>query len=195
MTSITALLKDYRGGISGLLLFTGLLCWGNSLWIAGKAVVAQQLIESAWKSTLSEGHAVKPWPWADTWPVAAMEFPSQNETLFALAGSTGTSLAFGPGHLDGTALPEEPGTKVFSAHRDTHFSFLENIAIGEIFHLQSNNGVWQSYRVTEKTIVDSTKTQWMIDQNRNEVHLITCYPFNSATLNPDRRFVVVAAQV
>ena len=195
MTAFTVLLNDYRRKLSALLLIAGLLCWGNTAWIAGKALLAQLLIESAWSTTLSEGHAVKPWPWADTWPVAAMEFPTQNETLFALAGSTGTSLAFGPGHLDGTALPEERGTKVFSAHRDTHFRFLEKVTIGEIFHLQSNNGLWQSYRVTKKTVVDSTKTQWMIDQNRNEVHLITCYPFDSVALNPTRRFVVIASQV
>ena len=195
MGRVLTLLLDYRKSLLLLLTAAILLCWGNTLWIGAKAMLAQHLIASAWQTSVSEGHPVRPWPWADTWPVAAIEFPNQRQTLFALAGSSGTSLAFGPGHLDGTALPSEEGTKVFSAHRDTHFRFLGEVKIGEIFHLQSQNGLWQSYRVKDTAVVDSGKTQWLIDPTQNEVHLITCYPLDSMALNPSQRYVVIAARV
>lgn len=183
------------GLASVTLIIAALLCWGDSLWIASKAVVAQVLIKDAWEETLATGATHKPWAWADTWPVAAIAFPSQNEELYALAGSHGTSLAFGPGHLDGTALPGEPGTKVFSAHRDTHFRFLEQVAIGEIFKIQQKDGRWQHYRVADTRIVDTYRDPWVIDPDSDEVQLVTCYPFNSMALNPTQRYIVTGMPV
>ncbi len=183
------------GLLSAFFLAAALLCFGDSLWISGKAVVAQVLIKGAWEDTLETGAEQKPWAWADTWPVAAIHFPSQNEKLYALAGSHGSSLAFGPGHLDGTALPGEQGTKVFSAHRDTHFRFLEHVAIGEVFNIQQKDGRWQHYRVADTRIVDIDSAPWVIDPASNEVQLVTCYPFNSMAPNPTKRYIVVGLPI
>ena len=40
------------------------------LWLPAKAELAQHLLSRAWAEAHDEGGAVKPWPWADTWPVA-----------------------------------------------------------------------------------------------------------------------------
>lgn len=183
------------GLLSVALISVALLCFGDSLWISGKAVVAQVLIEDAWDDTLKTGAAQKPWSWADTWPVAAIHFPSQNKKLYALAGSTGTSLAFGPGHMDGTALPGAPGTKVFSGHRDTHFRFLQYVAHGEIFRIQQADGRWQHYRVDDIRIVDTHQEPLTVDHSSDEVRLITCYPFNSPLPDPSERYVVTGMPV
>ena len=49
----------------------------GSLWLFGgagyihvKAMLAQTLLRDAWAQTLVDTQPVKPWPWADTWPVA-----------------------------------------------------------------------------------------------------------------------------
>lgn len=183
-----------RGLLIIMVCFVG-ICWGNTSWIYAKARVAQWLIADAWEQTLTTGGNVKPWSWADTWPVARISFPDNHLSLYALAGSSGTSLAFGPGHMDGTALPHEAGTKVFNGHRDTHFQVLENIASGDAFHVQGKDGMWQNYVVEHTLVVDSRESSWMINPTVNAVHLITCYPVNGIAPDPYLRLVVIAKPV
>lgn len=177
--------------IGTLLLFVS-LCWGNSAWIMAKAMLAQYLIADAWQQTLKQGEPALPWSWADTWPVARLEFPALGLTQYVLSGSHGSSLAFGPGHMDGTALPHETGTMVINGHRDTHFSILAALAIGDRLNIQGADGQWRQYTVSNIHIVDTTTTQWLIQQNARELHLMTCYPFNSINPNPTLRYVIVA---
>src|SRR5829696_134906 len=106
------------------LLAAGLVLFGQGLWLQAKAVLGQILLERAFAKTLATGQDVKPWPWADTWPVARVEAPRLGKSAIVLHGSSGQALAFGPGHIEGTPQPGEPGTAVLSAHRDTHFAFL-----------------------------------------------------------------------
>ena len=50
-------------------------CSARALWIHAKALLAQVLLERAFAASLATGGAVKPWSWADTWPVARIEVP------------------------------------------------------------------------------------------------------------------------
>ena len=45
------------------------------------------------------GRPVKPWSWADTWPVARIIVPRIGRSAIALAGASGQALAFGLGVL------------------------------------------------------------------------------------------------
>lgn len=187
--------RPLKWTLSAILLCLATLLWGNSAYISAKAVLAQHLIATAWQESLQTHQPVKPWRWADNWPVAELYFPNQNARVYALAGSHGTSLAFGPGHIDGTALPDESGTKVFSAHRDTHFSFLNTLGIGQTFDIRGMAGRWMRYKVTSRHIVDTRKDEWLIAPEQNQVQLITCYPVDSMLPNPPERLVVVATPV
>ncbi|OFI35888.1 sortase, marine proteobacterial type [Alteromonas lipolytica] len=168
------------------------LCWGNTLWIKSKALLAQYLIASAWQQSLHSGQNTKPWAWADTWPVARLDFTSLQKQLYVLAGSTDTALAFGPGLADGTALPEAPGTMVIHGHRDTHFSLLADLHPGDKFALQSRSGKWLNYEVTSTNVIDTRTTQWLINPAQDQLLLITCYPFDGLNTNPPLRYVVTA---
>ena len=64
-----------------------------------------------------------------------------------LAGVSGRSLAFGPGHLTGSARPGEPGNCVISAHRDTQFAFLRQLEVGDVLDLETPDGSRHRYRV------------------------------------------------
>ena len=50
-------------------------------------------------------------------------------------------MAFGPGHLDGTPRPGEPGNAVVSGHRDTHFAFLRRLREGDAILVERPDGV------------------------------------------------------
>ena len=105
-----------------------------------KARLAQRLIASAWNRSLVTGAAVKPWPWADTFPVARLEAPRQGAALMVLAGASERTLAFGPGHIDGTPLPGDPGNAVVSGQRNTHFAFLRELRSGDTLVVHSASG-------------------------------------------------------
>lgn len=177
------------------LLLTLCLCWGNSVKIYAKAHLAQMLIGHAWNESLHDQEIHKPWGWADTWPVGKLYFPSKGKTLYILSGAQGESLAFGPGLVDGTALPSEKGTTVIGGHRDTHFSFLRNLNIGELFLLQSSKGRWQYYLLDSTQIVDSREGPWEIDPEKEELHFITCYPFNSIISGGPLRYIAIATPI
>ncbi len=186
--------KQKYVSVFALLCFVS-ICWGNAIWITAKAGLAQYLIADAWQQSLETGSPIKPWSWADTWPVGKLVFPTLNQYLYVLSGSSGTSLAFGPGHIDGTALPDENGTIVINGHRDTHFSVLAELKPHDIVRLQSISGGWHSYKISSIHIIDSRISGWIIVPENDELHLITCYPFNSIYPNPPLRYVVVADRV
>src|SRR5258708_803210 len=81
-------------------LALGIALTGDALYIHAKALVAQALLHRAWLITQASGVPAKPWPWADTATVARLFAPAQDVDLLVLAGATGRTLAFGPGHHD-----------------------------------------------------------------------------------------------
>lgn len=179
-------------GLSALLLLVVLSQWAGAAWIFAKAQLAQWLIADAWAATLqAPEHAVKPWPWADTWPVARLRFPVQQVDLYVLEGDQGNSLAFGPGHQQGTALPGA-GMSVIGGHRDTHFSFLQYLTLGETFSVQVASGQVYHYRVQRLQIVDTRYQALQIAPELQGIVLITCYPFNTLTPNGPKRLLVWA---
>jgi sortase A len=119
-----------------LLLLASMWQLGGGLTIRAKAILAQILVRDAWERTLKGERQAKPWPWADTWPVARLSVPEQRIDLFVLAGANGRTIAFGPGHVFGTAPPGEEGNSVIGGHRDTHLAFLRDTKPGMELRVQ-----------------------------------------------------------
>jgi len=175
-----------------LLLMTSsatLLVFG--LWIPLKAVVAQELLEMAWAESQARQTESRPWPWADTWPVAKLSMPELGDSMIVLAGIHGESLAFGPGQMMGAE--SQRGTVIIAGHRDTHFRPLQYLEPGNELRLQNRDGRWQGYRVQETRIVDS-RSEFIDTQNLpvGTLLLVTCYPFESMDAGGPLRYVVEA---
>ena len=119
-----------------LLAVAGVLSVGEGSRIYLKAILAQILLQNAWSQTQNGQGQVKPWPWADTYPVARLEVAALDADMIVLSGATGPTLAFGPGHMLSSARPGENDNMVIVGHRDTHFKFLKDIAIGETILLK-----------------------------------------------------------
>ena len=116
--------------VSALLCF-GFWQLGQGAYIPAKAWFAQELMQRAWLRASAGEDRAAPWPWADTWPVARLTATSHDVDLIVLAGGSGRTLAFGPGHLGASALPGEIGNMVIAGHRDTHFAFLQEVRRGD----------------------------------------------------------------
>ncbi|MEH6605117.1 MAG: class GN sortase, partial [Pseudomonadales bacterium] len=139
----------------------GLFCHGG--YIHAKAILAQWLIADSWQDTLAGQASVRPWPWADTWPVAALRVPRLDIEQYVLAGDSGQALAFGPGHHSASSLPGSVGTTLISGHRDTHFSFVRDLVSGDTLELQGPDGGSLRYRITHMQVVDSRQALWFED--------------------------------
>ena len=175
-----------------LLAIAGAIQFGHGAYIYAKAQLAQVLIERAWQRALAGEPAPRPWPWADTWPVARLEAPALGVSLFVLSGSSGRTLAFGPGHEQGTPLPGARGNSVIGGHRDTHLAFLEKITLGDSIRIQRADGVQVHYRVTQMDLLHKRDTWVMRSDGETRLTLITCWPFDALRAGGDQRYVVIA---
>jgi sortase A len=169
-----------------LLAILGLILFGQGAYIHAKALLAQVLLERAFNATLATGRLTRPWSWADTWPVARIEVKRIHARAIVLSGSSGQALAFGPGHVELTPNAGERGVAVYSAHRDTHFSFLKNVAVGDEIDITRDDGRTFRYRADTTSIVryDASGIDPLTDGH--ELVLSTCWPFDALTPGPDR---------
>jgi len=178
-------------GLSVLLLATGVVQGVRGGWIHAKAHLAQVLLHRSWERTQAGGVEEKPWPWADTWPVARLTLPGDGEHI-VLAGATGRNLAFAPGHLDGSSEPGGGGTCVIAGHRDTHFSDLDSLEKGQTVVVEDAGGRSRSYRVVTTAVVEERDT-WVITENDGPtLVLVTCWPLDSPLPGGTQRYVVWA---
>ncbi|MEQ8262080.1 class GN sortase [Pseudohaliea sp.] len=166
---------------------------GGAAAIHGKAVLAQWLIARAWAQDAAMGPA-RPWPWADTWPVARLEVPSLGRTQYVLHGTSGQALAFGPGLDPAGAAPGEPGVVLLAGHRDTHFAWLASIAPGDRLQLTDRAGATRHYEVVRQRVLDSRAGPLRAGLADGLV-LVTCFPFDAVVAGGPLRYVVEAAAV
>lgn len=171
----------------------GLWQWGQAATVQAKAWLAPILIERAWTESQVHDVDVRPWPWADTWPVARLSIPQLGVEQYVLAGANGAALPFGPGHLTGTALPGQRGTIVIAGHRDTHFGFAEGLGAGMQIVLEGRDGARRFYRVLGKSIVNANTQDLRVHDDQDMLILITCEPTSSFTARGPYRLVVSAS--
>lgn len=177
--------------VAAILVLAGLGLVGSGLYIHAKAVTAQFLLKRAFDESLRTRQPVKPWSWADTWPVARLDVPHLGASSIVLYGSSGQALAFGPSLLENVPQPGEPGTSVIAAHRDTHFSWLRDAKVGDEIQVTRTDGAIHWFRIAEMQVVHWNASG--IDPNADGSWLVlsTCWPLDAA-MQGDKRLVVRA---
>ena len=180
---------------SVLMLMASLFSGGQSIWISGKAVVAQWLLNSAWQRSVNTQTPDKAWPWADTSPVARLSIPSLGESFIVLSNASGEALAFGPGLVAGNPDKLSEQAIAIGGHRDTHLSILEAVEPGTRIWLQNVQGQSRQYQINQHQIIDSRTQSVALNQAQAGLVLITCYPFNAATVGGPLRLVLTADPV
>jgi sortase A len=182
----------WRGRVALVLAALGVAGVSQAAYLRAKAQLGQLLIESAWRRMQGGDEAARPWPWGDTWPVARLQVPAHGVDLFVLAGATGRTLAWGPGHLAGSALPGAPGNAVVAGHRDTHFAFLRRLEVGTEVRTEDARGRVRAYRVTHRFVTHERDAEVLLDDGSPRLTLVTCWPFDTLRTGGPLRYVVVA---
>jgi sortase A len=168
--------------------FFSLLLLAQALWIPLKAGLAQWLIERSWQEILNGDTQSRPWPWADTRPVAVLSVPAHGIRQLVLEGNSGRNLAFGPVFHDGALNGRD---MVISGHRDTHFRFLAAVQTGDLIRLTTLHST-QWFEVQEMDVVDSRREELVIEPGLARISLVTCFPFDSLRPGGPLRYVVTA---
>lgn len=168
----------------------GLILAGSGAWIHVKARLSQVLLRAAWERTLAGETDARPWPWADTRPVARMTIGESD--FIVLEGSNGSALAFAPGHIEHTALPGEDGNCVITAHRDTHFAALRDARERDVVALQRPDGTWVRYEIEARRVIDERDTWITRSTGEAALTLVTCWPFDAVAAGGSGRYAVSA---
>ncbi len=197
------MMDDMAGGrmarilfaVGTLMLAVGFWQAGSGVYIEAKAWLGQHLIRTAWADTLEGGARQLPWFWADTWPVARLQVPRLDQDLIVLSGANGRTLAWGPGHQDGSALPGRAGATVIAGHRDTHMTFLRDMQSGDEIQMTDRRGVTHRYRAISTQVVHKDLARIVTDDGGHRLVLVTCWPFESLAAGGPFRYVVEAVRV
>ena len=174
-----------------LLLAAGGMLICDGMWLKAKAMLAQFLLRDAWEETIRTGVAVKPWPWADSWPVARLWVPRLAIDRIVLEGDSGEVLAFGPGHISASATPGARGNCVLTGHRDTSFTFLRHLIPGDTLTVEGTDGRRTVFTVTASQI-EHRSNLYFEEADSPWLTLVTCYPFDAVRPGTDQRYVVFA---
>ena len=175
------------------LVALGLVQLGHGAWIPAKAWLAQGLMQHAWGRATEGAADTKPWPWADTEALARLSTRDGAVDLIVLAGGSGRTLAFAPGHLSASALPGDIGNSVIAGHRDTHFAFLKDLRRGDAIHVERSDGRYFIFDVVAIDVVDARRGSIVLDTDQPLLTLVTCYPFGATEPGGPLRYVVTAA--
>jgi sortase A len=181
-----------RRALAALLVLAGLGLSAQAAWVPVKAALAQALLEWAFARTLSQGRPVKPWPWADTEPVARLAVAGRS--FVVLRGGSGQALAFGPGQLDGTPEAGAPGTTIFAAHRDTQFAVLGRLAPGDPVAVTRRDGRLVRFRVTGLRVAPWDASGIDPRAPGRRLALVTCWPLVALRSGPLRLIVEAEAE-
>ena len=179
-----------RYGLVSCLLCLGFWPLSQSAYIPAKAWLAQDLMQRAWDRAGEGDLDARPWPWADTYPVARLMADSGRVDLIVLSGGSGRTLAFGPGHLSASAVPGDVGNAVIAGHRDTHFQFLRDVEVGDTMIIERPSGLQYLYEVIGGHVVDSRRGALTLDTEDSFLSLVTCYPFDAIDPGGPMRYVV-----
>jgi len=167
--------------IKSSLLITGSLLCLHAGWLPAKGWLSQQLISYSWHQTVDLKQESKPWPWADTYPIAKLSFKRLNKNIVVLNGSDPTTLAFSAGAIAPFNQVKSTQPFVVAGHQDSHFSFLEGVIMNDIISLADKDGQSQLYQVEAIDIVDASTGELPVLADDSKLVLITCYPFINAS--------------
>ena len=117
-------------------------------------------------------------------PVARLRIARIRLDEIVVEGVGDDELSAGPGHLPGSALPGMSGNAVISAHRDRHFSRLDELQLGDTIRTETDQSS-RAWVIVARRVV-SRDTPALFSANEPLLTLTTCWPVRYFGDAPDR---------
>ncbi|HZD69602.1 MAG TPA: class E sortase [Actinomycetes bacterium] len=121
--------------------------------------------------------------------LGVLEIPKIRLEKIVVQGANPAQLAKGPGHVQSTVMPGQPGTFAISGHRTTHgapFYRLNELAKGDTITIVTRYAIY-TYKVSRLQIVAPTAVEVLDNVRasdgtlRSQIVLTTCNPRFSAS--------------
>ncbi|MEH7112124.1 class D sortase [Neobacillus niacini] len=139
------------------------------------------------EETPKKAEKIEPPDFGDT--VGLLTIPKIKAELAIVEGTDPNDLKKGVGHYKGSYFSGENGQIVLSGHRDTVFRRLGELKPGDIFEIDMENGKYK-YELTDTKIVDKDdRTIITLQNTKEELIVITCYPFRFVGDAPERYII------
>jgi sortase A len=117
-------------------------------------------------------------------PVARLRIPRIRLDEIVVEGVGDDELNAGPGHLPGSALPGMSGNAVISAHRDRHFSRLDELQLGDTIRTETSQSS-DAWVIVARRVV-GRDTPALFKASEPLLTLTTCWPVRYFGDAPDR---------
>lgn len=170
-----------------------------------KAQLAQWLVARSWEAGVQAGEPLSPWPWSDAKVAARLDMVELSQSSYVFDSDNPSALAFGPGwsvlssrgqrqtvELGMVGQPMFSDVLVVSAHRDTHFSGLDDLRTGMSLRLSTVAETHGEWRVRRAYVVDSRRGRLGFQVAPGDLLLVTCYPLDAFFPGGPLRWVVHA---
>jgi sortase A len=125
--------------------------------------------------------------------IGSLTIPALKQTLPIIEGTGADDLKRGVGHFTQSVLPGEKDNCVLSGHRDTVFSELGKLKIGDQLIVQTSAGTY-TYEIKRVRIVHKDDKTVIVPADHAILTLTTCYPFQYVGSAPDR-YILIADSV
>lgn len=125
--------------------------------------------------------------------IGTISIPRLKRTIKIFEGTDSKSLAKGVGHYIRSVMPGRQDNSVLAGHRDTVFSHLDKVKIGDFVVIGTGTGTY-IYQVKRIRIVDKNDLTVIVPTSDATLTLSTCYPFRFIG-NAPKRYIVSASLV
>lgn len=122
--------------------------------------------------------------------VGELLMPTLKQRFPIYEGTDNSELKMGVGHYVKSVFPGISDNSVLSAHRDTYFSKLGNLKIGDLIQVDTKAGKF-TYKIFNFRIVKANDRTVIVPTKNAVLTLSTCYPFLYIGHAP-KRFIVSA---
>jgi sortase A len=120
---------------------------------------------------------------------ARLEIPSYSIKTDLYFGDSSAVLKKGVGQYLGSSIPGYGKPLLISGHNNGAFGGLQFVKDNDIVVITTNYGIYK-YKVTGTKIADhNDKSAYNLSQDKEQLILYTCYPFNTLGLTSKRYFV------
>ena len=120
--------------------------------------------------------------------IGIITIPKLSETYPIVQGTDDKSLKHGVGHFVNSVMPGAKDNTVLAGHRDTVFSKIGKLKIGDLVIIKTSSGTFD-YSVTRTRIVLANDRTVIVPTPTATLTLSTCYPFYYIGSAPDRYIV------
>lgn len=176
-----------------LLVAAGAGLLGRDGYLRLKGMAATRLVAAATDRYLTDGADHRPWSWADFRPTGRLHVPRLAVSRDILDGGLGQTMAFGLGHVAGTADPGQGGNIALAGHRDSWGGFLGDLRLRDLLVVDTPAGD-RAYRVSLIRVVRRDETSVLTPEQGPGLTLVTCCPVDGI-LPTEMRLVVRAEPV